>query len=120
MADLFTMTAPLAIRLASGETRVIAECFQHPEGMVYFDLYWHLGDPEQTIHTVRGQITGAGPWKVGEHVVHVLSCHGTDFEPAAAFEAWRQYLSDHADAYPPRPLIAAIARRYGALTADED
>lgn len=119
MADLFSITAPLAIRLVSGETQVIAECFKHPEGLVYFDLYWHLGDPDQTIHILRGDIKGDGPWKIGDHIIHVLGCHGTDFAPAAAFQEWRQYLADHADEYPPPPLIAAIARRYGALTEPE-
>lgn len=38
----------------------------------------------------------------------------TDPALAAALAAWRQYLATHPDDYPRRPLIEAIARRYGA------
>jgi len=114
MADIFSVKSPLMIRLPSGEKRVMAECFAHPEGLLYFDVYWHLHDPTQTLHVVAGPIKGDGPWKVGEAVVHVLGCHGTDPELASAFEDWRQYLEQNADDYPPRPLILAIARRHGA------
>jgi hypothetical protein len=116
VADLFRVTAPLLIRLATGERRVIAECFPRPNGLVYFDLFWHLGNPEDTVHVVEGPFKGDGPWKVGAAVIRVLGCHGTDGVLARQFDEWRQYLADHADAYPPRPLIEAIARRHGALT----
>ncbi|NNF95598.1 MAG: hypothetical protein HKM94_01565, partial [Halobacteria archaeon] len=45
MADLFSMTTPLMIRSPDSEEQVIAEIFPHPEGLVYFELYWHLGQP---------------------------------------------------------------------------
>ena len=114
MADIFDMCSPLMIRLPSGQKRVMAECFPHPQGMLYFDLFWHLGDAQDTVHLVAGPIKGDGPWKVGEAVVHVLGCHGTDHELASAFENWRQYLLENVDAYPARALILAIARRHGA------
>ena len=114
MTDIFRVKSPLMIRLPSGQKRVMAECFPHPQGLLYFDLYWHLHDPAQTLHVVEGPIKGNGPWKVGEAVVHVLGCHGTDPELAAAFADWRHYLEQNADKYPPRPLLLAIARRYGA------
>ena len=78
MADLFSMTTPLMIRSPHGEEQVIAEIFPHPEGLVYFDLYWHLGQPEETIHLVKGTVRGEGPWRIGEHVINVLGCHGTN------------------------------------------
>jgi len=115
MADIFSMRSPLMIRFPSGQKRVMAECFPHPMGMLYFDLFWHQGDPNDTMHVVEGTIQGDGPWKVGEAVVHVLGCHGTDHELASAFEDWRQYLRENAAEYPPRPLILAIARRHGAV-----
>ena len=114
MADLFSVKSPLTIQLPSGQKRVMAECFAHSQGLLYFDLYWHLHDPAQALHVVAGPIKGDGPWKVGEAVVHVLGCRGTDPEMASAFEDWRQYLEQNADDYPPRPLILAIARRHGA------
>jgi hypothetical protein len=45
MADLFSMTTPLMIRNPQGEEQVIAEIFLHSNGLVYFDLYWHQGQP---------------------------------------------------------------------------
>lgn len=114
MADLFSVTAPLLIRLPSGESHVMAERFPHADGLVYFDLFWHLGDPGRTVHRVEGPIQGDGPWKVGDAVVRVLGCHGTDGELARRFDEWRLYLADYGDAYPPRALIEAIARRHGA------
>lgn len=114
MPDLHTLTAPLSIRLPDGTRHVIAEHFPHPDGLLWFVPYWHLGDPDRTIRLARGAIRGEGPWKVGDAVVNVLGCHGTDPVLAGAFEEWRQYLALHADEYPPRPLIEAIARRYGA------
>jgi hypothetical protein len=114
MADLFHLTAPLTIRLKSGERRVMAEHFRHPHGLLYFDLYWDDDPPEQTIHVVEGAVSGDGPWRVGDCVVQVLGCHGTDPELADHYSRWRAHLVHHA--YPPRPLIEAIARRYGALT----
>jgi hypothetical protein len=115
MADLFTVTAPLLIRLANGELHVMAERFPHPDGLVFFDLFWHLGDPAETVHVVQGPFKGEGPWKIGDAVIRVLGCHGTDGVLARQFDQWRLYLTEHADAYPARAFIEAIARRHGAL-----
>lgn len=115
MADLFSVTAPLLIRLPTGDMHVMAERFPHPQGLVYFDLFWHLGNPNKGVHFIDGIIKGDGPWKIGDAVVRVLGCHGTDGTLARRFDEWRQYITENADAYPPRPLIEAIARQYGAL-----
>ena len=115
MADIFSMTAPLMIRLPSGEKRVVAEYFPHPRGILYFDLFWHLSDQGKSIHLVQGSIKGEGPWKVGDCVLNVLGCHGTDPDLASEFDDWRQYLMENADAYPAAPMVRAIARRHGAL-----
>lgn len=93
----------------------MAERFAHPDGVVYFDLFWHLGDANETVHLVKGPIKGDGPWKVGDAVVRVLGCHGTDGVLARHFDEWRVYLMKNASAYPERPFIEAIARRHGAL-----
>ncbi len=113
MADLFTITAPLTIRPPGGDRKVMAHWFRHPEGLVYFDLYWHDGDPDETIRLVRGAVRGDGPWKVGDHVVQVLGCHGSDPELAVTYQQWQSYLGAPGTDYPPPPLIAAIARRMG-------
>ena len=114
MADLFSMTTPLMIRNPQGEEQVIAEIFPHPNGLVYFDLYWYLGQPDETIHLVEGKLSGEGPWKIGEYVINVLGCHGTNAELATAYQQWQTYLQT-ADDYPPPPLVVAIARRMGAI-----
>lgn len=115
MPDLHSLTAPLAIRLPDGTRHVMVERFHHPRGLLWFEPFWHLGEPDRMIHLAEGTVRGEGPWKIGEAVVTVLGCQGTDPALAAAFEEWRQYLATHAPDYPPRPLIEAIARRYGAV-----
>ena len=112
MADIFSMTAPLTLRLPSGEERIMAEHFRHPCGLLYFDLDWHTGDPADTLHVIEGQINGEGPWRVRECIVKVLGCHGSDPALATEYNRWQQRLE--LDGYLPRPLIEAIARRYGA------
>ncbi len=118
MADLFSVTAPLLIRRPDGVSAVLAERFPHPRGLLYFDLFWHLGDLAQTVHLIEGAIRGYGPWKIGEAVVRVLGCHGTDAELAADYAQWVLYLNECAAEYPPRAMINAIARAQGALRAD--
>ena len=115
MNDLFSVTAPLLIRLPTGDLHVIAERFPHPRGLVYFDLFWHLGNPHFGVHVVEGIIKGDGPWKIGDAVVRVLGCHGTDGALARRFDEWRTYLTENPNTYPPRAEIEAIARRHGAL-----
>ena len=120
MPDLFSLTAPLTIRLPDGTRRIMVERFRHPRGLVYFEPYWHTGDPRARIHVAEGTIRGEGPWKIGAAVVQVLGCQGSEPELAAAYRSWQQHLATHAADYPPRPLIEAIARRFGALTGPAD
>lgn len=115
MTDLFSITAPLMIRNPQGEEQVIAEIFPHPNGLVYFDLYWHLGQPDENFHLVEGTLSGEGPWKIGGYVINVLGCHGTNAELATAYQQWQTYLQTTADDYPPSELVAAIARHMGAI-----
>ncbi len=106
------MTAPLTLRRPAGEERIMAEHFRHPRGLLYFDLYWHVGDPAETVHVIEGEISGEGPWRVGDCIVKVLGCHGSNPALATAYTRWQQSLEQ--EGYLPRPLIDAIARRYGA------
>lgn len=115
-SNLFTVTAPLMIRAPDGVERVVAELFPHPEGILWFELYWHLGQPDDTMHVVRGEVRGEGPWRVGDHVLNVLGCHGTNAALAMTFEAWREYLLSPGGDYPPPDLVAAIARHRGATS----
>lgn len=111
MADLFTITAPLYIHKQNGESKVIAELFAHPDGLVYFEINWHLGQPDETIHVLHGELTGEGPWKIADHVIHLLGCQGCDANLALLYQDWQSYLQTAMDEYPPRELIAAIARK---------
>ena len=114
MADLFSITAPLMIRFANGDEQVIAHHFKHAKGLLYFDLYWHLGQPQDTIHIVEGEVKGDGPWKIGEYVINVLGCHGTNSELATRYEQWQTFLQQAEADYPAEGLIHAIARKLGA------
>ncbi len=114
MADLFTMKAPLMIRFASGEASVMAEYFRHPQGLLYFDLFWNL-QTDSAIHLVKGEYKGEGPWKVGDAVISVLGCHGCDADLATQFSEWQSYRQMCADEYPEPLEIERLAVAHGAL-----
>jgi hypothetical protein len=114
VADLFSVTAPLALRLPDGTQKLIAACFPHRRGLLYLDTFWHLSTPEQAAHLIRGKLRGEGPWKIGGHIIRVLGCHGTDPELARPFARWEAYLRERAEEYPPPDQIREIARRLGA------
>lgn len=121
MAEIFTMTAPLSVRLPTGEQQVVAELVpieanaQSPKlrtGLVWFSLYWHLGEPGHGMHWLEGTIQGQGPWKIADHIFNVLGCHGSNHQLASAHAAWNDYQQRADNDYPPRPLIEAIARHF--------
>lgn len=117
MADLFTLKAPLAIRRDDGVRHVMAERFplENESGLVYFELYWHLQRPAALgIHRIAGAIRGEGPWKIGDNIITVLGCHGTDAELATSFAEWQSYLEQGAPGYPTREAIQTLARAQGA------
>lgn len=118
MASIDSITAPLVLRHADGTEQLIAACFPHPLGLLYLDLYWHRLSPDQAAHLVRGELSGDGPWRVGNVRLRVLGCHNTDPHLQAAFTGWQQYLLDNAHDYPPRAQIIDIARRLGATPSD--
>jgi hypothetical protein len=115
LADLFSVTAPLALRLPDGGRKVIAACFPHPKGLLYLDTFWHQSNPAEAAHLIVGEITGEGPWKVGGCVITVLGCHNTDPDLALPYACWRDYLEQAGlEHYPPPAQIREIARRLGA------
>jgi len=119
MAELFQVTAPLLVREADGTQRVMAERFLHPEGLLYFELFWHVQRPAAAgIHLLRGAIEGEGPWRVGGAVIRVLGCLATDPGPADAWAAWQDYLAQGAPGYPDAAAIRALARAQGAILTD--
>ncbi len=118
MATIDSVTAPLVLRHPDGQEQVVAACFPHPAGLLYFDLYWHQSTPQQAVHLIRGTLSGTGPWRVGDARLRVLGCHNTDPHLQDDYQRWQHYLSDHADQYPPRAQILDIARRLGAEPSD--
>jgi len=113
MADLFTVTAPLKIRLPDGQQQVIAELFRHPKGLLYFELHWQE-DHEARIHLVEGELRGDGPWKIAEYIIYVLGCQHTDADMASEYAEWRTWHQQHPEAYPDRKMIERLASSYGA------
>ncbi|MDT8387186.1 MAG: hypothetical protein RQ736_06700 [Thiogranum sp.] len=95
MADLFSVTAPLAIRFPDGEKQIIVRCFPDNGGLIFASLYWDQVPEGSAFRFVAGPIRGDGPWKVGDAVITVLGCHGTDAELASEFAAWQNHLMEH-------------------------
>lgn len=109
MADLFTITAPLLVRLPDGTRHVMVEVFSHPEGLVYFRPFWDLMSPEQGIRLLSGVIRGEGPWKVGDAVVTVLGCQGSSPDEAAEYSNWQWHRQQLGDRYPAREDLEQMA-----------
>jgi hypothetical protein len=119
MPVIDTVTAPLVLRHPDGREQLVAACFTHPRGLLYFDLYWHRSTPREAVHLVEGELRGDGPWRVGDARLRVLGCHNTDPHLQDTFIDWQQYLLDHPAEYPPRGQILDIARRLGATPATD-
>jgi len=113
--NLFSVTAPLAIRCPDGHRRLMAEKFPHPQGLLYFEPFWHEGPEDGLVHLVAGVLKGDGPWKVGDCVVTVAGCQGSDPEMAMAFAQWQAYLQECGGQYLHPDDILAAARARGAL-----
>ena len=92
----------------------MVEKFAHPEGILYFEPFWHLPGGEGAIHLAQGTVRGVGPWKIGDAVVTVTGCRGSDPEMALQLAAWHEHLASCAGAYASQELILATARRHGA------
>ena len=117
MADLFTVTAPLAIRFASGEKQIMTERLAYRDGLLFLPTFWTEMGIDRALRFVPGPIKGDGPWKVGEAVVTVLACHGTDAELANDFSCWQTQLLQLGDAYPARDKIETMMKTRAATVA---
>lgn len=119
MADIFSLTAPITVREIDSHNinqpqKVVAEYFKHPNGILYFDLYWHLAQPEDAMHVIEGDISGEGPWRINNTIFNVLGCRTTNIEMAMQHEEWLTYLQTPGNDYPPEGLVVAIAKKMGA------
>lgn len=117
MADLFTVTAPLAIRFSDGEKRIMVHRLPYADGLLFLSPFWLDVRPEDALRYVPGPITGDGPWKVGTAVVSVLACHGTDAVLANEFSCWQTRLMQMGDAYPDPDDIAKLMKTHAAGVA---
>jgi hypothetical protein len=120
MAIIDQVSAPLVLRDPNGNEKVIAAAFTHPQGLLCLDLFWHQSTPDQAAHLIRGELSGEGPWRIGDHRVRVLGCHNTDPHLADQYATWSEYLANNGDQYPPRQQIVEIARKMGAVSQKED
>jgi hypothetical protein len=114
MAVLFSMTSPLMIKSPHGGEKVIAELFPHPDGIIFFEIFWDQMEANEGIYVIEGDVTGEGPWKVGDYIINVLGCQGTNPELADDFSQWQMYRQSPLGAYPDRDAIEALAKEFGA------
>ena len=117
MAAIESVTTPLVIRFADHSEKVVAHCFPHQHGLLYLDLFWHLGTPDQHAHLILGELSGDGPWKIGDCVIRLLGCANTDPHLQEQSLPWSDYLARENDAYPGKEQIIEIAKRLGANIA---
>jgi len=109
MADLFSVTAPLLIQYPDGTRQVIAELFPHPDGLLYFEIFWFEMPEGQGMHLVKGVLKGDGPWKVGDGVITVLGCRGSHPDQATEYAAWETYLAERGADYATRDEMLELA-----------
>ena len=112
MVDLFSVTAPLVIRSPYGGEKIIAELFSHPEGIIFFEIFWNQLEKNNGVFVIKGEIKGEGPWKIGEYVINILGCHGTNAELAEDFAQWQVFRQSAYCDYPQTEEITKIAQRY--------
>lgn len=112
--NIYSVTAPLVIRLPSGEKHIMAERFPCARGLLYFEPFWRDNARQPAIHVVEGEITGAGPWKIGGAVITLLNC--ADAELNMEWNAWQQFVLA-GGIYADGEATLDVARARGAITA---
>ncbi|MBW5290846.1 MAG: hypothetical protein Rsou_1159 [Candidatus Ruthia sp. Asou_11_S2] len=114
---LFTMQSPLYIKYPNGETRVIEVLFEHPEGILYFELFWEK-DPTYSIHIIKGEVMGDGPWKVGQCSLHVLGCNHTHPQLCEMRAFWQQELLQNPDQFRANDMVKIACEKSAFLPGD--
>jgi hypothetical protein len=121
MADLFSVTAPLAIRFKdTGEKQIMVARLPYNNGLLFLPTFWTNMEPQQALRYVPGPVEGAGPWKVGNTIVTVLACHGTDAALANDFSCWQSHLMELGEDYPDDSEIALLMKTHAADVAGLD
>ena len=93
----------------------MVERLPHPNGLVYFRPFWDQLPRQEGIQLVSGDIRGEGPWKVGNAVISVLGCHGTDPEETTIYAQWQFHLEQLGGHYCTHAELEQIAREAGHL-----
>ena len=70
--------------------------------------------PDEPFHVAGSDASGI-VWKVGNAVITVLGCQGTNPEQATELADWKFYLEQRGKSYPGREELEAIAREQGVL-----
>jgi hypothetical protein len=120
MADLFSVTAPLAIRFRDGSRQIMIERIPYADGVLFLPPFWTETGIETALRFVAGPVAGDGPWKVGDAVVTVLGCHGTDPHLASEFAAWQDYLEQLGAGYPERDRIEQRMQDHAAQAVERN
>jgi len=81
---------------------------------LYLDLFWHQTSPRESVHIIKGELSGEGPWRIADYRLRLLGCNHTDPELQDEFGDWQSYLQNHGDEYPPREQMIEIVQRLGA------
>ena len=93
----------------------MVEHFLHPKGLLFFKPFWNESGNDNLIELVEGEIKGEGPWKVGDCVITVAGCHGSDPDITLEFSRWQDYVIMQDGEYMPVDLIKEEARKWGAI-----
>ena len=117
MAGIFSVTAPLKIRLPDGSRKVVAELYRHPDGLLCFELFWHE-DRDSRIYLIEDELKGEGPWKTADHVFYVLGCRGTDADLANEYAEWQTWRMHNPEACSYKKMMNRLAHSYGAIEDD--
>ena len=123
MTDLFSVTAPLSICAPSGEKSIMAAVYPHPQGLLYFDLFWDIIEQSHGLkyatHIIEGSIRGEGPWKIGNHVIQILGCQGSEPELAQLFSQWQMHFEQQGFDDSSKGLLKDRAREFGGIVEDD-
>ena len=84
LQDAIAQDLPLLVKTPQGGERAAGYVFLFSGGVIYVDTGFGLV-LGQHFHAVQGEVTGDGPWKVGDAEVSIL----VEADPLHA--AWKQY-----------------------------
>ena len=115
MPDLFTMKRPLAVNYENGNKSIMVAYYPHKEGLVYLEPFWEQKPEGNKAIVIKGEVRGDGPWKIGNAVISLVGCQGTDPYLAQLLSQWEFHVQSMREDYYQPEQIRNLAREYGAL-----